>query len=140
MPIAGQIAIAVAMVGVGCVFGAIGRVYVRRSLDKVRHWHRTTGVVIGYSSRSNQGRTIHRPQIRYTSRSGDTFQITPSLGSSVKWHSIGKVVNIVVSPQDPHDGDILSWFSLWFIPLIMLFFSMAFFVTPCVVLLHNIKR
>lgn len=78
------------------------------------------GTVIGLErSRSNDGGSTYRPQVRFQTSDGRTVEFTSGMGSSPPAYDLDEVVPVLYRADDPQGAEIGDFLSLWFVTLML---------------------
>ena len=102
----------------GIVFGALAYVMFRRKRAKLARFQRTWGVVIEVKEHSGSEGPTRHPVIRYQTLSGENATFESKFGSS-NWNvKPGDRLEILVSPSDASDAEVMSFMAQWGLPLV----------------------
>lgn len=100
--------------------------FVTANANLLRHAERAPGEVVDIvEERGARGAKLYYPVVRYRPRQQDasiTFKATPGL----VWASpfdVGERVTVAYKEGDPEDAMIVSFWMLWFMPVILMVFG-----------------
>lgn len=107
------------LVGMLCLaIGAVNAWSTKNFLDEAIT---TEGTVIALdrSLSNDDGDTLVRPVVAFTSEDGSPVEFTSSLGSSRPSQREGDTVTVLYRPDDPTDAEIRGFWTLWFGPVVL---------------------
>lgn len=96
---------------------------IQKKREKISHWNKTEGVVVGWNQSSSDGTTTYAPVAEFTDAQGTSRTYESGLYSSPKSHKMGQTVKIAYDPEDPDDAEILSVGQMYFAHIIGLVFG-----------------
>ena len=113
------------MLAEGTVFGVLAYVMFRKKSAKLARCQRTWGDVIDVKEHSGgEGPTRH-PVIRYKTATGEDVTFESKFGSSNWKVKTGDRLEILVSPSNPSDAEVVSFMAQWGLSLIFAIVSIG---------------
>ncbi len=92
----------------------------------LRAAQRADGVVVANApARNGDGGETFVPIVRFAAAGGALVEIAGSVASNPPAHRIGERVGVAYLPKRPHDARILTFFNLYWLPLMFLIFAAA---------------
>lgn len=76
--------------------------------------------------RSSDNSVTWAPVVQFTTLQGETFQIQSSSSSNPPLYAVGEKIEVLYSPDSPHDAEMDGFFSLWGGILIMVIIGAGF--------------
>lgn len=73
----------------------------------------TTGTVVSYFEHEEDGRTRHRPRVRFTTANGDIFTVAGQMDYTSQRIPVGTRVPIQYQPAEPMKIRIATFFDNW---------------------------
>lgn len=108
------------------------------NVDFMRHSSRAPGTVVEVvGERGVKGGTLYHPIVRYRPRpegAGVTFKAEPGMWPSP--FDVGDVVTVAYREEDPSDANIVSFWTLWMLPLTLFLFGAGCLVAGW----HTLKK
>jgi hypothetical protein len=128
-----DIGVAWAFVGAGAATQAGAFMLLRRPFRLMRAGGSGNGVVVD-SEESMQSATNGGPSSRYffdvvefTTRHGRAIRFTSAAGRHVS-RAKGSSVRVLYDPDDPNNAELVSFASLWLMPLVTSLFGLPFLI------------
>ena len=113
------------LIAAGAVFLLVGGWVAYVNIDFMRHSSRAPGTVVEVvGERGVKGGTLYHPIVRYQPRSdgaGVTFKAEPGMWPSP--FDVGDAVTVAYKEHDPSDANIVSFWTLWMLPLTLFLFG-----------------
>jgi hypothetical protein len=100
------------------VAGVMASVSYRKKRAHLARCYQTLGEVISVEERpGSEVPVVRHPVIRYQSKSGELVTFTSKFGSSSWKVKAGDRLDILVSEDDAHDGEVAKFWIQWLKPL-----------------------
>ena len=109
----------------GIVFGIASYVLFRKKSTKLAHCQRTWGDVLEVKEHQGSETPTRHPIIRYKSITGQEVTFESKYGSSNWKVKPGDRLEILVSPDNPSDAEVMSFMAQWGLPLVFAVVSAA---------------
>jgi hypothetical protein len=106
------------MLAEGIVFGVLAYVMFRKKSAKLDRCQRMWGDVIEVKEHSGSEGPTRHPVIRYKTATGEDATFESKFGSSNWRVKIGDRLEILVSPSNPADAEVVSFMAQWGLSLI----------------------
>lgn len=97
----------------GAVCLLLGAYLATQTLNFTRDAQQTTGTVVRYYENQEDGRTVYRPVIRFTTTGGDIISTTEQLPSSTRRFAVGAQVPVQYPFGQPMKARIATFTDFW---------------------------
>jgi hypothetical protein len=103
--------------------------YAVESMEFLDTTARTEGTVIALKrERGSKGMALDLPVVRFTSpESGETVEFKSRFGIRPSPFAVGDPVEVAYDPSDPSRAKIDSFWTIWFLPILLALFGLACF-------------
>ncbi len=78
------------------------------------------GTVVELVRSRSSDSTTYRPVVQFTTSDGRPVEMVSSVGSNPPSYSVGETVQVWYDPAHPEDAKLAGFFSLWFLPLLLM--------------------
>lgn len=78
------------------------------------------GTVVELVRSRSSDSTTYRPVVQFTTVDGRPVEMVSSVGSNPPGYSVGETVEVRYDPAHPEDAKLTGFFSLWFLPLLLM--------------------
>lgn len=110
--------------GLGCL--GLSICLLKSALRKQKTWKAAAGIVVGHAESIRDGQKYFRSQVLFTTTSGNQVIMTSSIGSTSRLNRIGDRVPVFYDVNNPDQGVIKSFSSLYMPVIIFAFFAIGF--------------
>jgi hypothetical protein len=107
--------------GIICCAASCG--FFVHSLRRRRRWSSGDGVILGY--REDYDASFF-PKVQFRLPNGDEITFESRCSGSPKRSPVGSRVQVLYSPEDPSNAEVLSFSSFWLLPIFSLGFGLIF--------------
>lgn len=109
----------------GLLLGGAGLWFALGHADLVRNGERAPGVVVDLSVQKVRGTKLYHPVVRYLPAGEGLTEFKEKTGLWSSLFEIGDAVTVLYFPITPTEAKIASFWTLWFLPLIMVLMGIA---------------
>jgi len=85
-----------------------------------------SGQVVDFVERESDDSTTYAPVVAFTDQQGNEIEFVSSTSSNPPSYRVGEYIEVLYAPQNPHDAQIDSTFSLWGGSIIMAVLGIIF--------------
>lgn len=110
--------------GLGCL--ALSICLFRGAWRKHATWERAEGTVVGHAESIRDRQKYYRSQVKFVAKSGNPVLLTSSIGSTTRLNRIGDRVKVLYNLDNPDEGVINSFSSLYMPGILFSFFAVGF--------------
>ena len=97
----------------GAICLLLGAYLATQTLNFTQDAQQTTGTVVRYYENQEEGRTVYRPVVRFTTSGGDIVSTTEQLPSSTKRFDVGAQVPVQYPFGQPMKARIATFTDFW---------------------------
>lgn len=86
------------------------------------------GSVIDLERSKSDDSYVYHPVVSFVTPDDQTIEFRSSVGSNPPSYQVGETVEVIYLPMEPHKAKINSFFSLWFVEMILAILGLVFFL------------